>query len=263
MGIGIARLAAGTIGANAVSSANTTVIAQIYTDDEPDIKAVVKDLSARQLANELIAASIIGKLNLPAPRAFLVFAEPADSFGGMQVNHESGTNIYFGSELSPHKPFFHAFNMDAALAFKALVGLPGWGGILAFDEWIANADRHLGNFLFDGSTVYLFDHDRCLTGPDWKPADLDASANHQVHKLVTLLHTAMSANDRRAAKSLADEFSKLASGIDVRNVVAESYAAQLKNGVSQDIPAAEAFLTARKPIISSLCEQRLAAGGPF
>lgn len=263
MAIGIARLAAGSIGKNAVKSINNTVIGQIYTDGEADIRAVVKDLSARQLANELIAASILSKLSLPAPRSFLVFAEPSDSFGSAQVPHESGLNIYFGSELSPHKPFYSAFNLDAALAFSALISFPGWGTILAFDEWIANIDRHLNNFLFDGSNIYLFDHDRCLTGPSWTPSDLIATASHECHDLVTMLHAAMSADSRRAAKALADSFSQLAMGIDVDEAIIESYAIEVKNGVSADIPAANKFLKDRRPIISHLCEQRLVAGGPF
>ncbi len=263
MGIGVARLAAGSLGVNLGSGLNPSRMAQLYTDDEPDIRAVVKDLSPRQLANELIAASVISKLSLPAPRSFLVFAKPEDAFGSAQISHASGLKIYFGSELSSHKDFYTFFNMDAAMAFNALINFPGWGTMLAFDEWFANIDRHLKNFMYDGATIYLFDHDRVFTGPAWKPSDLVANANHQCHQLVTALHQAMTNTHRKAAKDLADAFSQLALKIDIDEALIESHASEIENGIPQDLPAVEQFLKARVSNISTLSEQRLAAGGPF
>jgi len=73
----------------------------------------------------------------------------------------------------------------------------------------------------------------------------------------------MTASHRKAAKDLADAFVKLAMGLNVDQALEESYAIEVRNGVAEDIPAAESFLKARRPIIPHLCEQRLVAGGPF
>ena len=106
MGTGVARLAAGLVAVNGYKSANHTVVAQLFTKQNPNMKAVVKDLTARKTANELVAASFVNKLNLPAPRSFLVFADPKDSFGSGGVAHASGQHLYLGSEFSNDKPFF-------------------------------------------------------------------------------------------------------------------------------------------------------------
>ncbi|HHN8419360.1 TPA: hypothetical protein ACRRX1_001294 [Morganella morganii] len=45
--------------------------------------------------------------------------------------------------------------------------------IIAFDEWIANVDRHASNFLISGKKIYIIDHSNALTSPCWNNKCLD------------------------------------------------------------------------------------------
>ena len=45
-------------------------------------------------------------------------------------------------------------------------------GIVAFDGWLQNSDRHLGNLLWAPAGYTLIDHGRIFIGPDWKPSML-------------------------------------------------------------------------------------------
>ena len=257
MAIEAARLASGSISMNGASSANATVLAQIYTESEPDIRAVVKCLTPKQIANELIASSLTAALNLPSPRSFIVFADPKDSIGGVDYLHSNDMLMYFGSELSASSTLINFFKMNSQLAFQLVNNYQDWGRLLAFDEWTANADRHLNNYLYDGKTIYLFDHDRCLTGPNWAPSSLNAETLYPCHRRINEIHSHMPANAKSNAKSKSKELQKTASAIDVQVAVDLSLAAAVENNVPNDLPAATAFLKDRVGHISSLCDQRI------
>ena len=48
----------------------------------------------------------------------------------------------------------------------------------AFDDWVANSDRHFENILFAGEdNFYLIDHGHCFTGPGWSKKKLDPDVN--------------------------------------------------------------------------------------
>lgn len=261
MAIEVARLAAGRATHNNVRSVNTTIIGQIYTNSNPDIKAVVKSLTPRQIANELIASSLLAELRLPAPKGFLVFADPSDAFGPHSCRHTNGLDMYFASELSPFPTFYTFFNMQDAVALSAAAQYDGWGNIVGIDEWIANTDRHLNNFLYDGNTVYLFDHDRCLSGPTWTPADLVADTAYPCHFVVDVVHSSMPEERRKLAVRLANEIANRALTLDLQRVFENSLAQEVNHGLPRDLPAALDFLRLRIPHISRLCAQRLAVGG--
>ncbi|MET3411637.1 HipA family kinase [Methylobacterium sp. 1030] len=258
MGVEAARLASGTIKSNHFGSANTTVIGQLYTTNEPDIKAVVKALSPRQIANELIAAALAEALGLPAPRSFLVFADPADSFSTNNYSHSSGEIIYYGSELSANQTLIAYFNSVDILAFKMIHSYAEWGNLLAFDEWTANSDRHLKNYMYDGSKIILFDHDQCLTGPQWTPSQLVANHIYQCHARILQIHSSMPQDKKDQAAALAGKLETLAAQLDVSSLITSSLASEVQNNIPNDLPAAEKFLKERIPFIQKLCKSRLA-----
>lgn len=241
MVVEVARLAAGRVSLNPNRSINTTAIGQIYTDSKPDIRAVVKALSARQIANELLASSLLAELGLPSPRSYLVFADPEDAFGTSPCQHESGYLIYFGSELSPLPTFYTFFNMQSDIAISAVTKYDGWGNVIGFDEWIANTDRHLNNFLFDGSKVLMFDHDRCLTGPGWSPPDLVPDRVYPCHQAIDVIHSQMPEARRQQAARLAYQIATRAENIDLERVLSNSLAFEVNHDVPQDLPAAIFF----------------------
>jgi hypothetical protein len=71
--------------------------------------------------------------------------------------------------------FYHINDM---LKFEALNKiLDDWDQLhhtIAFDEWVANQDRNLGNLVIDSnSSVTLIDHSNMPVDLVWQPADLD------------------------------------------------------------------------------------------
>ncbi len=58
--------------------------------------------------------------------------------------------MYFGSEISSASTLINFFNADDIMAFAMIDAYQDWGKLLAFDEWTANVDRHLNNYMFDG-----------------------------------------------------------------------------------------------------------------
>ncbi len=253
----MARLAAGSVVVNKSVSRNNTFLSQIFTKTEPNIKAVVKRLTPRQLANELIASLLAQYASLPTPRSFLVLADPKYSLGGTDYKHSSGYLMYFGSEISSASTLINFFNADDIMAFAMIDAYQDWGKLLAFDEWTANVDRHLNNYMFDGQKIILFDHDRCLTGDDWVPTNLDPMASYPCHPRIDQIHSAMPKTSKDRARIKSSEMQTDASKINIGTVIDEIFAVQAEHGVPQDLPAAASFLKNRVGQLFNLCGIRL------
>lgn len=132
--------------------------------------AYVKLLPTKQLINEAVAANLGKAIGLPIPDSYLVSVSRADY---------------------PHSKMLQDNNLDSAIAFGAAsIGFPdlkrrliqmgdaaiqmlkttwtGWQHAMAYDEWIANSDRHAGNLLIGtAGEVWLIDHSHAFTGPNW------------------------------------------------------------------------------------------------
>lgn len=98
------------------------------------------------VANEFICARLAQSLLLPVPPGFLV-----------QNNHEAWfVSLNFnlsGEDLPPAHP------RRVAQSFPDLAT-----GIVLFDVWVANLDRHRGNLAFDSEAerLQIFDHGSAL-----------------------------------------------------------------------------------------------------
>ncbi|MGY3358828.1 hypothetical protein ACVWZK_005491 [Bradyrhizobium sp. GM0.4] len=143
--------------------------------------AIVKDIPLRELANELMAATLAAALGLPTPPAFIVvaaenvlvtkFAPKADKvsflFGSADLSSPSVAQI-INPKLGPD---FAALRR----VVDALVKSGRLGNLYGFDAWSANIDRHPGNILLAFNALpWLIDHGRCFTGQSWKATDLVA-----------------------------------------------------------------------------------------
>jgi hypothetical protein len=68
---------------------------------------------------------------------------------------------------------FAFFGENSSLVQKALEGWHGFPKLVAFDAWISNVDRHIGNLLYVGPGQLMpIDHSDVLTGPQWTIANL-------------------------------------------------------------------------------------------
>lgn len=60
--------------------------------------------------------------------------------------------------------------------------------VIAFDEWLANTDRHLGNLLSPGGTrLMLIDHGRILSYPNWSPGGIGSMPCKAENRLGSIL----------------------------------------------------------------------------
>ncbi len=141
-------------------------LAGVPNADEPGIPVVVKHLpNAGQIDIELACGLASQVLNLPVPRPALVVADLED-LPSHPVGLKSGPVLLFGS-LFQAKDQFIARRADQGgqaaeyiwdQVCQAKVGPSG----SAWDELVANPDRHVQNLLFDGTKWWLFDHNRAL-----------------------------------------------------------------------------------------------------
>ena len=142
--------------------------------------------------NELICAALASACRLPIPPGFLVKHDDQSAFVSMNFNLS-------GENLPPADPGqIVALHPDMA-----------WG-IVLFDVWVCNVDRHNGNLSYDAGTdtLQIFDHSHALFGQGGRP-HLEAQTNALAiggQCLARHLTTLAGANDWLARISAVPEF---------------------------------------------------------
>lgn len=136
---------------------NPTFKGSVLTN-ESIIICYYKFLQPFEIAIEYICSLIAIALKLPVPDPIIVIADhdvineipegvKAIGFGSVDVNYPS-----FKRRFPNYMPYI-----------RMLVGFPEVSEVSAFDEWIINTDRNLGNILYDGGdNVYFIDHGMAL-----------------------------------------------------------------------------------------------------
>ncbi len=149
---------------------------------------IVKLLDSQVTAAvELSCALAARELRLPVPRPGLVVAERA-LLPGVPDSIRGDVLLLVGSHYQRPDAFMAAVTAggdEAAeehiwrILCESSTGAPA----AAFDELVANADRHCENVLFDGAQWWLFDHDLALppasqyvVSPDLRERRLEAIA---------------------------------------------------------------------------------------
>jgi hypothetical protein len=137
------------------------VVKLSFRDSRYEVTAYAKRLDDLQFLVELMAALIGIEMGLPIP-------EPA---AALSENNE----LWFASvdmkypDLSRHLLIENDRIANTPQNTEIFYRLANWPAIqqaIGFDEWIANADRNLGNVLFDGKDkFYLIDHNLAMQPP--------------------------------------------------------------------------------------------------
>lgn len=137
--------------------------------------AYIKLLPDRQLVNELLA-SVLGRIaGLPIPRGFLVEVRRTD-FPNSPLMTAHGLTVApaFAVEAIACLSALRRLDLQSPTARERLLrAWPHWYSAAAFDDWIANADRHPGNLLVGGpGEAWLIDHSHAFTGDKWQALNL-------------------------------------------------------------------------------------------
>jgi hypothetical protein len=135
------------------------------------LPVVIKWLpSGPKLSIELACAIASAMLRLPVPPGMLVLADP-EQLPGLPIAAQraaatAGRVLCFGSRLQwPDDTLERLRSDDIAVQDhtwnSVCAGKVGTRGA-AWDELVANPDRHTGNLIFDGTRHWLIDHDLAL-----------------------------------------------------------------------------------------------------
>jgi hypothetical protein len=126
--------------------------------------------SAHQIIADLAAAQIGRALRLPIPRPHFVVLKREDL---PQNSQHKGTGVMFAfasEDAGEHAVSFSALAHSSDPTHReSIKKWPGRIAAIAFDEWIANADRHFGNLLYNPAdqSYWLIDHGDALAGSYW------------------------------------------------------------------------------------------------
>ncbi len=216
--IQLARVLPGAVFAKTgVSDTYTGLILKV---DGTQRHCYIKDLDKTELANELLVSVLATTLGLPTPEIFLGLASGSDFPATKGPMFVTGERLVFVSAdvCSPnlaHQLQTPSNGQSAKALLATILSWPELGRLYAFDAWVANTDRHQGNLLLGGTgKVWLIDHGRCFTGPDWDVSQLLAQglfANRLGDWATTELTGAQRTD--RAKEALA--FSAVIAAIDV------------------------------------------------
>ncbi len=256
--IGLARVR-GTVVANPTPGVTASFTGPLDTNAGLIPLAYIKDLTPRELLGELIGSYIGKQLGLPLPDAFLAIATKEQGpWANAPMVDENNSRILFATSAvqSPQTLFFYTQKPDENILRK-LIEWPFYAQAVAFDEWIANIDRHGGNILISGDRKFwLIDHSHILTGNTWSVATLTTMASMAfVNQLPTYTKTIMTPEEKAervlSAKAACAEHVKIQIA-----ALLDSYPFDLFLP-SSERDAVSSFLIGRQNYTCSLVENRL------
>lgn len=132
---------------------------QTEFSDEP-LSCFFKIVSPRELLVESICSLMARDLNLPTPEPYLVV---------MRENVcpiEGNPNIPAFGTVDAKSPSFRQYINTSRLKdseiIERLIEWRDFASTAAFDEFIANGDRHIGNILYDGKKFSFIDHGNAM-----------------------------------------------------------------------------------------------------
>lgn len=163
-----------------LGSTNDIWLGTLDLIDGSVIPAFLKDLPPKEMANELIGAALARALGLPVPRIFLAIA-PSDVVAAKKAPSLGDHRVLIASERQRTPPLGQFWTGDRLpqMYLNALASWPHCGTAFAFDTWVANIDRNIGNILFAGAhEVWLIDHGRIMTGSAWMADELVPNGNY-------------------------------------------------------------------------------------
>lgn len=125
-------------------------------DDDGSIKnAFVKIIGAREVYVEVLCAILAKTLGYNVPEPYVVLI-PANALPDTSLPENV---ISFASIDAGHPSLKRRCNPGNDIMIRKLYESAEAHKIGAFDEWIANPDRHIGNILYDGGDSFWFiDH---------------------------------------------------------------------------------------------------------
>lgn len=237
---------------------NSVFRGRVLRDDGEIVHAFIKDLDARQLGNELLAAAMGLAVGLPVPPPLIAFAGP-DTVPATKIPLEDGSGHIVFATADVHTPpilqLLRAAGPHALQIVKRLSEWPELGSLYGFDSWIANTDRHCGNLLFSGdSDVWLIDHGHSFTGPAWTSSELVPDQDYG-NKLAAWLSPALNPSRKAELAAPASALPKKLNGVGVEALARANGVAETMR--PEEFTAIISFIEARAAFVPKLSTDAL------
>lgn len=200
------------------NNVNDTFRGQVLTSNNETRQAIIKDLNLIQLCNELVAHSLAREVGLPIPDCYLGLARPdVLTVTEAPVVTDGSRLVFVSVDVKVPNVTYRLKGSDAGGRKALFDQITKWGDLghlYAFDAWIANVDRHMGNLLFGGENEFwLIDHGHCFTGPNWQVDQLDPDAEY-CNRLSEWLTMHLSFEQKKQCASKARKFGSNIDGFD-------------------------------------------------
>lgn len=135
-------------------------IVKVALQDPPiEVTAYAKPLDRIPFLVEILCARLADAMGLPVPEPIIAFSEDGERqfFASLKVDYP---------DLTQRLTISNDQIQQTSHNVEILRKISEWPSIekaAAFDEWIANEDRNLGNLLFDGDkAITLIDHNLAM-----------------------------------------------------------------------------------------------------
>lgn len=129
------------------------------------------------LISELLCGCIARALGLPAPEVFLIYVRPG-YLSGSRLANSTKTTLCVGTRDIGGQSFAQFLSRDEGAALPLLREWTALNQVIAFDEWVANPDRNLGNLIYVSQALHIIDH-----------ADAFGGSARQLYPLTELIET--------------------------------------------------------------------------
>lgn len=222
--------------------------ASIKTHDRGTIVAYVKITDHRKIFIECVCAIVGRRLGIPIPPPCLVNIPFQDYSDIVDAD-----TLGFGSEDVELQSIRKPLNDNEEFVLNKLKQYPKTRDCAAFDEWIANADRNVGNILFGGNDDFIFiDH------------ELAVPENMNVNKVLDNILGNLIAKDitefekRQIFKHLNDNIITDCNNLPFPAISSNAYASQYL--APEIISSAIKFLEERSRVVSKMMHDRLKIG---
>lgn len=230
----------------------------------PAFMTVVKDLPVRELFNELFAFLVLHELALPVPRSYVGFVDASLPEVSKAPPDGQGHRVVFASEEIPAPSLRFTTGLPSPSTFQEeqflldhivplISSWKGLGELYAFDEWVANVDRNVGNLLLGPKStksnpeVWLIDHGMAFTSPSWTAGELLPNADY-LNKLSVWATPRLSVDKRQKCLAAAASFVAKAQNFDKDGKI--EYLATVFGLSKEEREAAKHFLEVRIAQIS-------------
>ena len=152
----------------------------IQWNDGKETKAFIKrfeNQKALALVNEVTGYILAKSCGLPVPSYAGLINTVPQQFDDESATFGNWAFVVSSLEGSTPGSFYDINDIQTCRTLMDLVA--GWDRLsdaIAFDDWVANEDRHLGNIMVAGKNrIYLFDHSNLPITLNWQANQLDPS----------------------------------------------------------------------------------------